>query len=79
MATTPLGGPIPNASRYEGGTPNVIGALSLTTSIEVLAQAGPRIAPHVLALTDRLEGGLRARGAAASEAARGRSGDTRMD
>jgi cysteine desulfurase / selenocysteine lyase len=53
--------PIPNASRYEGGTPNVIGALSLATSIEVLAQASPRVAPHVLAITDHLDSGLRAR------------------
>jgi cysteine desulfurase/selenocysteine lyase len=54
---------IPNASRYEGGTPNVIGALSLRTSIEVLAQADPqRVAAYVLALTDRLADGLVSRG-----------------
>lgn len=50
-----------DASRYEGGTPNVIGALSLATSIGVLAEAGPgRIGAHVLALTDLLADGLRA-------------------
>jgi selenocysteine lyase/cysteine desulfurase len=55
--------PAPNASRYEGGTPNFLGALSLATSIDVLANAGiERIAEHVLALTDRLTEGLRARG-----------------
>jgi selenocysteine lyase/cysteine desulfurase len=52
-----------DASRYEGGTPNVIGALSLVTSMDVLAGAGiGRIAAHVLALSDRLEEGLHARG-----------------
>ena len=55
--------PIPNASRYEGGTPNIIGALSLATSVEVLAKAGPQqIARHVVTLTDRLVEGLRSRG-----------------
>jgi cysteine desulfurase / selenocysteine lyase len=53
----------PDASRYEGGTPNVLGALALATSIGLLAEAGAeRIAGHVLALTDRLVDGLRARG-----------------
>jgi selenocysteine lyase/cysteine desulfurase len=56
-------GPAPDASRYEGGTPNFLGALSLATSIGVLAAAGiERIAAHVLALTDRLADGLRSRG-----------------
>jgi cysteine desulfurase / selenocysteine lyase len=55
--------PAPNASRYEGGTPNIPGALSLATSMDVLASAGiDRIAAHVLALTDRLAEGLRSRG-----------------
>jgi cysteine desulfurase/selenocysteine lyase len=55
--------PAPNATRYEGGTVNIIGALSLATSIDVLAQAGvERIASHVIALTDRLADGLSARG-----------------
>ncbi len=56
-------GPAPDASRYEGGTPNFLGALSLSTSIGVLADAGiDRIAAHVLALTDRLAEGLESRG-----------------
>jgi selenocysteine lyase/cysteine desulfurase len=55
--------PAPNASRFEGGTPNIIGALSLATSMEVLAGAGvDRIGAHVLALTDRLCEGAAARG-----------------
>jgi cysteine desulfurase / selenocysteine lyase len=55
--------PAADASRYEGGTPNFIGALSLVTSMDVLAAAGlDRIAAHVLALTDRLTEGLRSRG-----------------
>ncbi|GAC1659156.1 MAG: aminotransferase class V-fold PLP-dependent enzyme [Candidatus Elarobacter sp.] len=55
--------PAPDATRYEGGTPNILGALSLTTSVELLASAGiGRIGAHVLALTDRLAEGLRARG-----------------
>jgi len=55
--------PAPNASRFEGGTPNVIGALSLATSMDLLAAAGvDRIGEHVVALTDRLCDGLAARG-----------------
>ena len=55
--------PAPNASRFEGGTVNIAGALSLATSIDVLAAAGPeRIAAHVIALTDRLVDGLDTRG-----------------
>lgn len=54
----------PDASRFEGGTPNFIGALSLAQSMDVLEEAGTsRIAGHVLALTDRLAEGLRAAGA----------------
>jgi cysteine desulfurase/selenocysteine lyase len=54
----------PDAARYEGGTPNFIGALSLATSIGVLQQAGiVRIGEHVLALTDHLVDGLRRKGA----------------
>ncbi|HZO94401.1 MAG TPA: aminotransferase class V-fold PLP-dependent enzyme [Candidatus Baltobacteraceae bacterium] len=55
--------PAPDATRYEGGTVNIIGALSLATSIGVLSDAGvERIAAHVVALTDRLAAGLRSRG-----------------
>ena len=50
---------VPNASRFEGGTLNFVGALSLAKSIEVLSRAGDRIAEHVLRLTDRLCDGLR--------------------
>jgi selenocysteine lyase/cysteine desulfurase len=56
--------PAPNATRFEGGTPNFIGALSLAESIDVMEKAGPaRIAEHVLSLTDRLVEGLRSAGA----------------
>lgn len=55
--------PAPDASRYEGGTINIIGALSLATSIGVLTGAGlERIAAHVVALTDHLAEGARSRG-----------------
>lgn len=51
------------AHRFEGGTPNIAGALSLATSLDVLAEAGPaRIAEHVLMLTARVRDGARARG-----------------
>lgn len=49
-----------DATRFEGGTPNFIGALSLAEAVSVLESAGTdRIASHVLALTDRLVEGLR--------------------
>src|SRR6202163_1813649 len=55
--------PAPDASRYEGGTPNILGALSLASSIDVLGTAGvDRISEHVLALTDRLVAGLESGG-----------------
>lgn len=55
---------IGNASRFEGGTPNFLGALSLERAIDVLERAGPaRIADHVLTLTDRLAEGLYGQGA----------------
>lgn len=53
-----------NASRFEGGTPNFIGALSLDRSIEAIEEAGAEaIGRHVLALTDRLYEGLSTQGA----------------
>ena len=53
-----------DATRFEGGTPNFIGALSMAESIAVLAAAGTsRIAAHVLELTDRLTEGLERAGA----------------
>jgi selenocysteine lyase/cysteine desulfurase len=55
---------VADATRFEGGTPNFIGALSLAESIEVIDRAGTsRIAAHVLDLTDRLVEGLKAAGA----------------
>jgi len=57
-------GYVGDATRFEGGTPNFVGALSLDRSIELLAVAKPeRIAAHVLALTDRLVEGLKRLGA----------------
>jgi cysteine desulfurase / selenocysteine lyase len=55
----------PDVSRFEGGTPNFLGALSLATSLDFLRRHGgpPRIAAHVLALTDYLCEGLRRAGA----------------
>jgi len=48
-----------DAMRFESGTPNLIGALSLVGAIELFAQAGQAaIASHVLHLTDRLCEGL---------------------
>jgi len=56
--------PVRDASRFEGGTPNFIGALSFSSSIQVLEAAGTeRIAAHVLRLTDRLVEGLAGAGA----------------
>jgi selenocysteine lyase/cysteine desulfurase len=56
--------PAPDATRFEGGTPNFLGALSLNSSIQVLQAAGTeRIASHVLGLTDRLVDGLMSAGA----------------
>lgn len=55
---------VADATRFEGGTPNFIGALSLAESIEVLDAAGTsRISTHVLELTDRLTEGLKREGA----------------
>lgn len=55
---------VDDVTRFEGGTPNFIGALSLAESIAVIEDAGTRrIAAHVLALTDRLIDGLQRTGA----------------
>jgi selenocysteine lyase/cysteine desulfurase len=52
--------PVADASRFEGGTPNFVGALSLATSIDAIDAAGVgEIAHHVLGLTDRLCEGVR--------------------
>lgn len=52
------------AAKYEGGTPNFIGALSLEKAIDAFESAGRKeIATHVLALTDRLSEGLASCGA----------------
>ena len=50
-------GTVRDASRFEGGTPNFLGALSLAESIAVLTPGEP-VADHVLMLTDRLSEGL---------------------
>ncbi|MDE2483023.1 MAG: aminotransferase class V-fold PLP-dependent enzyme [bacterium] len=53
-----------DAWRFEGGTPNFIGALSLERAIDAIERAGTaRIGEHVLALTDRLFEGLQRAGA----------------
>lgn len=54
-----------DASRYEGGTPNFLGALSFAISIDLIERSGGTvaIAPHVLALTDELCEGLQRLGA----------------
>jgi len=49
----------PEALRFESGTPNLLGTLSLVCAIELFERSGPQaIAEHVLALTDRLCEGL---------------------
>jgi selenocysteine lyase/cysteine desulfurase len=54
----------PDASRFEAGTPNFLGALSLYESMGVLSAAGTQaIGKHVLSLTDRLVEGLSSVGA----------------
>ncbi len=55
---------VADATRFEGGTPNFIGALSLAESIDVIDAAGTsHIAAYVLELTDRLVEGLNRAGA----------------
>jgi len=52
------------SSRFEGGTPNFIGALSLASSVEIFERYDPAsIERHILALTDHLCEGLRGAGA----------------
>ncbi|MGB6523152.1 MAG: aminotransferase class V-fold PLP-dependent enzyme [Candidatus Cybelea sp.] len=52
------------ALRFEGGTPNLLGTLSLACAIDLFNASGPeRIAAHVLMLTDRLYDGLAELGA----------------
>jgi cysteine desulfurase/selenocysteine lyase len=49
----------PEALRFESGTPNLLGTLSLACAIELFERSGQRaIAEHILALTDRLCEGL---------------------
>ncbi len=55
--------PAAGATRFEGGTLNFIGALSLSESIVEMEEAGTAaIAAHVLALTDRLTEALQRHG-----------------
>ncbi len=55
---------IENVSRFEGGTPNFIGALSLATSLGLFQSVGiARIERHIAALRARLDAGVRALGA----------------
>jgi selenocysteine lyase/cysteine desulfurase len=52
-----------DAGRYECGTLNTIGCFGLRASIEFLLEIGlERIGPAVLALADRIEQGVRAKG-----------------
>lgn len=53
-----------DAMRFEAGTPNLIGTLSLVNAIELFERSGKAaIARHILALTDRLCEGLHDLGA----------------
>lgn len=53
-----------DAMRLEGGTPNLIGALSFACAVDLIMSSGQEaIARHVLDLTDRLCQGLRRLGA----------------
>jgi len=56
---------VSDASRFEGGTPNFLGALSIATSLDLIERSGgtAAIARHVLALTDALCDGLQRSGA----------------
>lgn len=45
----------PQAMRFEGGTPNIVGTLSLVESVDLFERSGPQaIERHVLELTDYL-------------------------
>ncbi len=59
---------IDDASRFEGGTPNFIGALSLATSLDLFRSVGiARIERQIAALRERLADGVRALGATVLE------------
>ncbi len=52
------------ALKFEGGTPNLIGTISMVSAIDLFERSGPgKIAAHILALTDRLCAGLNRLGA----------------
>ncbi|MGA8795896.1 MAG: aminotransferase class V-fold PLP-dependent enzyme [Candidatus Cybelea sp.] len=51
----------PDVLRFESGTPNLLGTLSLVCAIDLFERSGPQaVADYVLALTDRLWEGLAA-------------------
>ncbi|MBV9055197.1 MAG: aminotransferase class V-fold PLP-dependent enzyme [Candidatus Eremiobacteraeota bacterium] len=53
-----------DAMRFEGGTPNLLGTLSIVSAIELFERAGTaQIAAHIAGLTDRLCDGLQRIGA----------------
>jgi selenocysteine lyase/cysteine desulfurase len=53
-----------DAMRFESGTPNLIGSLSLVCAVDLFERSGKeKIAQHVLMLTDRLCEGLQRLGA----------------
>jgi selenocysteine lyase/cysteine desulfurase len=55
---------VDDVSRFEGGTPNFVGALSLERAIDTIEEAGTEaIGKHVIGLTDRLCEGLSRLGA----------------
>ncbi len=57
------------AARFECGTPNLLGALSLVCAIDLFERSGKEaVAAHVLSLTDRLCEGLQQLGAQLSTA-----------
>jgi selenocysteine lyase/cysteine desulfurase len=61
------------ALKFEGGTPNLLGTISMVCAIDLFERSGPpEIAGHILALTDRLCEGLNRLGAEISSV-RGKS------